>query len=365
MTNNISVSVPGRICLFGEHQDYLKLPVITSAIDLRVAISGSLAERSSIYIDLPDIGSYQNIPLRENGSEFPYLVERDYLRSVLNNLGRRGLNVDKGCKCRVQGTIPINSGTSSSSALIVAWGRLLLEMYDPDDRMQLRDPEDIARLAYLSEVEEFGEPGGMMDHYATAVGGILYQEFNKQVDLEKLKCKLGAFVLGDSLQAKDTKGILKRVKVGVLEAVKAINNAEPDFDLRNFPAEQIDQLTKYISQEQKAVLEGALINRDITREAKKLMLTDHFDHHEFGRLLNYHQEILDKKCDISTAKINTMLRRSIQAGAYGGKINGSGGGGCMFVYAPENPEQIAAIISECGGKPYIINVDEGMKVSYK
>ena len=36
--NKTMVSVPGRMCLFGAHQDYLKLPVITAAIDLRVAI---------------------------------------------------------------------------------------------------------------------------------------------------------------------------------------------------------------------------------------------------------------------------------------------------------------------------------------
>jgi len=36
----LSVSAPGRICLFGEHQDYLGLPVITVAINLRIAIEG-------------------------------------------------------------------------------------------------------------------------------------------------------------------------------------------------------------------------------------------------------------------------------------------------------------------------------------
>ena len=30
------ISSPGRICLFGEHQDYLGLPVIPMAIDRRL-----------------------------------------------------------------------------------------------------------------------------------------------------------------------------------------------------------------------------------------------------------------------------------------------------------------------------------------
>ena len=43
-------------------------------------------------------------------------------------------------------------------------------------------------------------------------------------------------------------------------------------------------------------------------------------------------------------------------------LNGSGGGGCMFAYAPENPEAVVEAIENQGGKAYIIRVDEGTKV---
>jgi galactokinase len=36
----VIISTPGRICLFGEHQDYLGLPVIAMAISLRATIRG-------------------------------------------------------------------------------------------------------------------------------------------------------------------------------------------------------------------------------------------------------------------------------------------------------------------------------------
>jgi len=45
--------------------------------------------------------------------------------------------------------------------------------------------------------------------------------------------------------------------------------------------------------------------------------------------------------------------------AFGAKINGSGGGGTMFAYAPEKPERVAENIEKAGGKAYIINVDSG------
>jgi galactokinase len=56
-----------------------------------------------------------------------------------------------------------------------------------------------------------------------------------------------------------------------------------------------------------------------------------------------------------------MLEVAMKAGALGGKINGSGGGGCMFAYAPENTEKVAEAIEAAGGKAYIIEVGEGVK----
>ena len=64
---------------------------------------------------------------------------------------------------------------------------------------------------------------------------------------------------------------------------------------------------------------------------------------------------------ISTPKIDRMLRAAEAAGALGGKINGSGGGGCMFAYAPDSAEEVAAAIAREGGKPYVITVDEGTR----
>ena len=52
----MEVSTPGRICLFGEHQDYLGLPVIAMAISLRVNIVGEKRKDRKIIIHKPDLG---------------------------------------------------------------------------------------------------------------------------------------------------------------------------------------------------------------------------------------------------------------------------------------------------------------------
>lgn len=357
---HIKVSVPGRICLFGEHQDYLGLPVITSAIDLHVSIEGRGVNSVCVDIDLPDIHSNEKFELNKQGMALPYIKDRDYFRSVINILGRHEISLKNGCNCGVRGRIPINSGTSSSSALTVAWVRFLMELTS-DVREEFKDPMYVAHLAHQAEVKEFGEPGGMMDHYATAVGGLLYITFNKKTKVEPLKTKTGAFVLGDSGQPKDTKYVLNHVKKNVLSAIAKIKTNDRDFDLDKARQQQAEEYKALLTEDEFNVFQGALLNKEITQTAKTL-LEHNFDEQQFGVLLTEHQRVLDKKLNISTPKINRMLEAALEAGAYGGKINGSGGGGCMFVYAPENTDKVAKAIEESGGKAYIVNVDEGLTV---
>ena len=90
------------------------------------------------------------------------------------------------------------------------------------------------------------------------------------------------------------------------------------------------------------------------REAPELAL--------IGALLNEHHAVLRDVLKISTPKIEAMLDASLDAGALGGKINGSGGGGCMFAYAPKNAEIVAEAIEKVGGKSFIISSDNGTRI---
>ena len=59
----MEISTPGRVCLFGEHQDYLGLPVIAMAISLRSVISGISRNDTSIIIRKPDINETEKLDL--------------------------------------------------------------------------------------------------------------------------------------------------------------------------------------------------------------------------------------------------------------------------------------------------------------
>jgi len=353
--HSVRVSTPGRICLFGEHQDYLQLPVIPCAISLRIFVEGQHNPDPTVILDLPDIDSEDSFPLQDAAE---YRDERDYFRSAINVMRREGFTFSQGVRCTVHGDIPINSGTSSSSALVVTWVNFLARMSD-----QHRDLDAMlcARLAHAAEVVEFHEPGGMMDHYSTACGGVISLEFFPEMKIERMPATLGRFVLGDSRQPKDTKGILARVKNQVLAATGILREKVPQFSLHTVRSEELDQFRHLLTPQQLTLLEGTVRNRDITAQAKQELRKNPVDHRKIGALLTEHQSILRDVLKISTPKIDTMLAAAMAAGAYGGKINGSGGGGCMFAYAPENAEVVAQAIEEAEGRAYIVSSDQGTR----
>jgi galactokinase len=353
--SGFTVSAPGRVCLFGEHQDYLLFPVIACAISLRLTIDVSPRTDTILLVEMPDVGSSVSCRVDEH---FGTMLPRDYIRSGINVMRRRGFTFSRGYSCRVRGNIPIAAGTSSSSALAVAWVNVLSLI---SDQSRPLDPEASCRFAHEAEVVEFGEPGGMMDHVASAFGGVLALTFSPALSVHRLHPELKAFVLGDSGEPKQTHAVLSGVKSRVSALAEKIAGADRAFTLGTMALGEIDRYRTLLGAEEMALLRGTLRNRDITREAREMMSGPGAD--GFGPLLSEHHAILRDALHISTPKIERMIDAAMHAGARGAKINGSGGGGCMFAYAPDDPETVAAAIAEAGGRPYIVLADKGVEVA--
>jgi galactokinase len=348
------VSTPGRICLFGEHQDYLGLPVIAAAISKRIQIKGQFRADQEVHFTLPDVDKMESFLL-----EFPlkYSKERDYFKSVCNVLQRKGHIINRGLELEVRGNIPINSGTSSSSALLVSWVKFLNDIFGLG-----YSQKEIGEITYEAEVLEFSEPGGMMDQYSTAVGNVIYLGSRPEISIKTYARDLGTFVLGDSLEPKDTLAILSRGKYGTLGGVEKIQKINPDFDLSKTDLTELKIYQSDITEDEWILIAANIDDRDILLEAKAMFEEEtEWSDTRLGALLNRHQDNLRDHKRISTPKIDRMIQASLDAGALGAKINGSGGGGCMFAYAPQEPEKIVEAIEKEGGKAYIIRVDEGTK----
>ncbi len=356
MFKSLKISTPGRICLFGEHQDYLNLPVIACAISLRIAIAGSGRNDLTINLDLPDVSEWKSFSI---ASEIAYTEDKDYFRSAVNVLLRKGFTFSTGFDCTVKGDIPINAGTASSSALVVTWVNFLTQM--SDQAVQLSS-EEIAEYAYQAEVLEFSEAGGMMDQYSTALGGTILLDSRPKLDIERIHADLKTFVLGDSGEPKDTQEILGQVKEQVFEIVRRLKEKRPDFLLSEIRSEDVYEFADDLGPGQFELLKGTVRNYEITLDAKDILQQTSLNHNRLGSLLNEHQSILRDVLKISTPKIDRMIAAALEAGAYGAKINGSGGGGCMFAYAPHNSQQVLQAIERAGGKTWLVEVDEGTQI---
>ena len=111
----MEISTPGRICLFGEHQDYLGLPVIAMAISLRAKIIGEKRSDNQVIIHKPDLGETETFSL----DDLSYTKPRDYFKSGIIVCKNAGLTFSSGFECEVTSKIPIRAGTSSSSAIFL------------------------------------------------------------------------------------------------------------------------------------------------------------------------------------------------------------------------------------------------------
>ncbi|MHA2307256.1 MAG: mevalonate kinase family protein, partial [Candidatus Hodarchaeales archaeon] len=158
----IGFKAPGRVVFFGEHQDYLGLPVIPCAVDLYMTIRGNQSNSPKFVIELPDIQVTKSF----ESSNITYDTPRDYLKSGVKILQKEEIIPNnKGVTARVESSIPIQVGLSSSSALCVIWIAFLAELFDVS-----LSPAEITKFAHKAEVVEFNEPGGMQDHMAIAYG---------------------------------------------------------------------------------------------------------------------------------------------------------------------------------------------------
>jgi galactokinase len=345
------VRAPGRVCLFGEHSDYLGLDVIAAAIDMAIEIVVCPREDDMIHIEYSDLGEKDEF---SRDSEIQYRNRRDYIRSAFNAMRRRGFKPKRGWDLIISGTIPIAAGLSSSSAMTVGIIMTVAKMAG-----KKLSKEEIALAAYEAEVAEFGESGGTMDHFASAVGGILHVDMeNKKIT--KLPAHLDSIVIGDSGEKKkDTVGDLRYIRTTVEKEYDAITKKINSFDRRTTPANQIYELTRRKLTKEMRMAEATLRNRDLTKRALDLLTRRNPNPSLLGELLQEHHEILRDDLNRSTPKIERMIQAALEAGAVGCKINGSGGGGSMMAYAPGWEKEVASAIRQVGGTGYIVKVDKG------
>lgn len=349
----------GRTCLFGDHQDYLGLPVIACAIDKFIKLVAVENNSACFNISKPDINEQRTIKIdavNENTA-----VIGDHFLAVLKVLKKHNCIPTKGFDITITGTIPINAGLSSSSAVVVAWAQFLLEAFGCNQEVT---QEFIAQIAYEAEVVEQKSSGGKMDQYSISLGNIIYLETDESSAYETIPKKLPGLIIGESGIPKDTLGTLKELKENALRSIEKIKEIDPNFDIRKVEKDDVKTYENYLTTDLQPYFRAAVLNYLITRKAFIEFQKAALNYKTIGHLMSQHHEILRDLLHITVPRIDNMIDAALANGALGAKIVGSGKGGSIVALAPEGKEQqvIDSIKNAGAVDAYLVAIDTGARI---
>ena len=348
---------PGRICLFGDHQDYLKLPIIACAINRCITIDAEKNDQGIFKIQMNDLNHFQQIPIDKQYSE---VEKEDYLGIALKVLRRHGCIPNSGYNISISGDIPINAGLSSSSALTIAWINFLVAAFGIDGQF---NSIRLAKLAYETEVIERNSSGGKMDQFTISLGNLIY--LDTEDDSHVLFSKpIGSLIVGVSGVDKDTFGVLASLKAKALEAINQVKSTIADFEIKNSEIGDLEKYLALINPELKPYLSAGIKNYFITQAAYSELKKESSDINHLGDLMNKHHLLLRDNLKITVPRIDAMIDNCLNAGAIGAKIIGSGGGGCIVAISePGNEEKIISEIKKAGAiDAFSIEESEGASI---
>lgn len=282
-------SAPAKIYLFGEHAVVYGESAIACAIELRTRVTAQPSDEISISSDIGITGlDFERHP---------------YVSYAIEKLGIFNVSLD------IQSQIPIGSGLGSSAAVTIATLSAINAEFDLG-----YDYEDIARMGHEIEQQVQGR-ASITDTFVSTFGGII--EIPSRQHLNPLECRV---VIGNTSKTnpKKTSKLVKQVAM--------LREEYPDI---------LNPIIKTI---------GSFASKGRTLVQQK-------DYHSLGKLMNINHGLLDA-IGVGTTELSSLVYAARKAGAYGAKITGAGGGGCMFALT-DSPQDVAYAIEEAGGKAII------------
>lgn len=160
----LTVTAPGRVNLIGEHTDYNNGFVLPMAVSRGIAIAGRERKDSKILLYSADYQESENFSLDSIRPDLS-LPWANYFKGVALMMKKNGLSLS-GWEAVIKGDLPQGAGLSSSAALEVAGAVFLQKLFN----LGLEDL-DLVRLAQQAENEFVGVHCGIMDQFASYMGG--------------------------------------------------------------------------------------------------------------------------------------------------------------------------------------------------
>jgi len=239
------------------------------------------------------------------------LVAQVYNRIVANYCDGRPF----GVRISTYADVPPGSGLGSSSTLVVAIVTALSEL----QRLPLGEYE-IAHLAYEVERIDLGLAGGKQDQYASTFGGFNFMEFyaRDRVIINPLRMRSSA--------------------VAELEASLVLFYTGRS----RSSASIIDEQMANVRSGNAKSLEAMHALKEQARRMKEALLLGNFT--EFGEQLRLGWTSKRSIAhNVTNDHIDEVLAAAVEAGAYGGKVSGAGGGGFIMISVP--PERRPVVLN--------------------
>ena len=332
---------PGRVNLIGEHTDYNGLPVLPMALRQEIRIYFTPRRDNKVRVvnqerefQPREFSISENIPPDASGDW------GNYLRAPCQALARR-FRASRGFDALVDSTLPVASGLSSSSALVIAMGRALLHANE-FSLPTLEFAEEMARAERYT-----GTQGGGMDQAisAGAVEGHASRiEFDPLRMFEILVPSRWRFVVAHTLVRAEKSGKAQEAynlrTRECKEALAAIGPTLEGADWFKEGALSYPRLLKHICiQELVELAEEHLTGvtlkrfRHVVTEGTRVYDAEQAlkrgDFLTFGLLMTSSHESLRMDYEVSSPELDALVELALGAGATGARLTGAGFGGCV------------------------------------
>ena len=333
---------PGRVNLIGEHTDYNGLPVLPMALDREIVLRYTpRADRRVILTNADprfaplEFRIDEEIPAESGGAW------GNYVRAAAQALWRE-TGALTGIAGEVSSTLPVASGLSSSSAMVVATALALL---DANGRTVPRE----RLMDLLARGERYvGLEGGGMDQ-AISLGGVdgcaLRIDFRPVLQLSPIPIPPSwRIIVAPSLvEARKSAGARDAYNARVRECREALEQS------RVASHESRDYYDLLTSVSHVDAVERARPNLDdlhfrrfrhvITEAARvdaAVVALETADLTTFGALLSASHSSLRDDYEVSSAELDELVAIAERSGAAGARLTGAGFGGSILAVSASN-----------------------------
>jgi galactokinase len=159
----VTAAAPGRVNLIGEHTDYNGGFVLPTAIPQRTQVELAPSTQRSVRVWSGAMARSAELLTYTLGNETPLGSWLDYIQGVTRILATEGFRLS-GYDLRVESSVPLGSGLSSSASLTVSLMRGLRSAF-----ALVLDDVQIALLGQRVENEFVGAHVGIMDPMAASL----------------------------------------------------------------------------------------------------------------------------------------------------------------------------------------------------